>query len=323
MNHAWFSVRTRRGSPSAIGVLTLGASTEEALIRACNASRLAVPPVGSVSLIDLLGIDRGLAIRWAQTSLDITPHGSPAVVDGIRRGLIAHGFEDLGSGLDPMLAFSEASGPLEASWLEALTRVRGEWGTRLLLAQRHAWDCWPSFPDTASDAWKRTRQRLFDPPTVAVVGPANVGKSTLVNALAGRVVSVTSDEAGTTRDAVGAVANVDGIEVRLLDVAGLRDEMEPSERAALALANKAVARADLVLRCGDGTLPPPMIDDSLCSIAVGLRRDLGPPRGVCDLELSLVGQERGPSIRRIGQAIRRALVPDGALDTSVRWVFWD
>ena len=81
---------------------------------------------------------------------------------------------------------------------------------------------------------------------MVVAGAPNVGKSSLVNALAGFQRSVVSEIAGTTRDVVSVQLAFDGWPVELTDTAGLR-EAEGLEAEGVARANRALAEADLVL----------------------------------------------------------------------------
>ena len=94
-------------------------------------------------------------------------------------------------------------------------------------------------------------RHLVEPWKVVVAGPPNVGKSSLVNALAGYQRSVVSEVAGTTRDAVGVRLAFDGWPVELIDTAGLR-ESEGLEAEGIAIAESAAAEADLVLWVMDG-----------------------------------------------------------------------
>ncbi len=64
------------------------------------------------------------------------------------------------------------------------------------------------FKNPASEARDRVLRRLIDPPLVVAIGPPNIGKSSLLNALAGRSVALVADEAGTTRDHVGGDAGI-------------------------------------------------------------------------------------------------------------------
>lgn len=80
---------------------------------------------------------------------------------------------------------------------------------------------------------------------VAIVGPPNVGKSTLLNALAGRDAAITSEYAGTTRDVIEVRMDLSGLPVTLLDTAGLRDTDDHVEGIGIALARKRAEAADM------------------------------------------------------------------------------
>ncbi|MCY4258881.1 MAG: 50S ribosome-binding GTPase, partial [Rhodobacteraceae bacterium] len=73
-------------------------------------------------------------------------------------------------------------------------------------------------------------ERLRSGFEIAVVGPPNIGKSTLVNYIAGREAAITSTMAGTTRDVLEIHLDLRGIPVCLLDMAGLRDTTDPVEK---------------------------------------------------------------------------------------------
>ncbi len=87
---------------------------------------------------------------------------------------------------------------------------------------------------------------------VALLGPVNAGKSTALNALAGRPAAIVSDEAGTTRDIVEVRLDIDGIAVILQDTAGIRDEAGHVESIGIARAKQAASEADLVIIIADG-----------------------------------------------------------------------
>lgn len=89
-------------------------------------------------------------------------------------------------------------------------------------------------------------RHLVVPWKVVIAGPPNVGKSSLVNALAGYQRAVVSDVAGTTRDAVGVRVAFDGWPVELIDTAGLR-EVEGLEAEGIELTVREMAGADLVV----------------------------------------------------------------------------
>ena len=80
---------------------------------------------------------------------------------------------------------------------------------------------------------------------VAIVGPPNVGKSTLLNALAGRDAAITSEVAGTTRDVIEVRMELAGLPVTLLDTAGLRKTDDTVEKIGVARALERAKAADL------------------------------------------------------------------------------
>jgi tRNA modification GTPase len=81
----------------------------------------------------------------------------------------------------------------------------------------------------------------------AIVGPPNVGKSSLINALAGRDLAIVSPQAGTTRDVLEARVELAGVPVTLLDTAGLRQATDAIELEGIRRARLRMAEADLVL----------------------------------------------------------------------------
>ncbi len=82
---------------------------------------------------------------------------------------------------------------------------------------------------------------------VAIVGAPNVGKSSLLNALAGREAAIVFDEPGTTRDIIEVALDLDGFPFVLHDTAGLRDTPSPVEREGIRRALSAAADADVVV----------------------------------------------------------------------------
>lgn len=94
-------------------------------------------------------------------------------------------------------------------------------------------------------------QRIRDGLTVAVIGPPNVGKSSLINALARADVALVSDVPGTTRDVISVRLELGGLLVTVLDTAGLRETDDPVERMGVARARQRAAAADLRLFVSD------------------------------------------------------------------------
>lgn len=91
----------------------------------------------------------------------------------------------------------------------------------------------------------RIAERIRTGFEVAIVGPPNAGKSTLLNALAGREAALTSEIAGTTRDVIEVRMDLGGLPVTLLDTAGLRDTGDVVEGMGIALARRRAEAADL------------------------------------------------------------------------------
>jgi tRNA modification GTPase len=95
-------------------------------------------------------------------------------------------------------------------------------------------------------------QRLREGFTVVIAGPPNVGKSTLMNALAGRDVAITSPIPGTTRDLIEVFLDLRGYPVILVDTAGIRESQDPIEQEGVARARRRAESADLTLWLSDG-----------------------------------------------------------------------
>ena len=92
---------------------------------------------------------------------------------------------------------------------------------------------------------------------VAIVGPPNAGKSTLLNALADDDRAIVSDQPGTTRDTIEETCTIDGILCRFIDTAGLRHSADPIEAAGIERSRRAAHEADLLLYVADATCTEP------------------------------------------------------------------
>lgn len=335
-----WSLATRPGVPGGVAIFELLAADADDLERAMTLAGLAAAPVGRCVLCDLLGVDRGIVARWDERSASLMPHGGPAVVAAIAGRLTELGFEPLptGPGLseaDCVALFPEARSTVEARALEALGRAASPRAVDLLLAQHERWrlaERDPALrPDRACDA---IRRRLLDPPTVAAVGLANIGKSSLLNALAGRGVAGVADRVGTTRDFVGASIELDGLAVRWIDTPGLCATDAPraheADHAAADLTRALLARADLIVLCFDasaggvggvergevGRAAP-----GVPTLEAALRADrAGEKSAAGSLSVSAL---RGEGLDRFARAVRSVLMPDEALDDPRAWRFWE
>jgi tRNA modification GTPase len=90
-------------------------------------------------------------------------------------------------------------------------------------------------------------ERMRDGLVVAITGPPNVGKSTLMNVLARREVAIVSPQAGTTRDVIEVQLDLQGFPVTVIDTAGIRESDDPIEQEGVRRARARAAEADLVL----------------------------------------------------------------------------
>ncbi len=96
-------------------------------------------------------------------------------------------------------------------------------------------------------------ERLREGLVVAIAGPPNAGKSTLLNRIARREAAIVSPYAGTTRDVIEVHLDLDGWPVTLLDTAGIRNTDDPVELEGVRRARERAAGADLVLWVVDGS----------------------------------------------------------------------
>jgi tRNA modification GTPase len=131
-------------------------------------------------------------------------------------------------------------------------------------------------------------QRLREGFTVVIAGPPNVGKSTLMNALAGRDLAITSPIPGTTRDLIEVFLDLRGYPVILVDTAGIRESHDPIEQEGVARARRRAKSADLTLWLNDGDDPAPTMGSE--TLAVRTKIDLGEAHatapGPADLAIS-------------------------------------
>lgn len=153
-------------------------------------------------------------------------------------------------------------------------------------------------------------ERLRAGVTVAVIGPPNVGKSTLVNLLARRDVAIVTPLPGTTRDVIEVQLDLGGVPVTLLDTAGLRETADPIEAEGIARARARAAQADLRLYVVEAGAAPehlPEADDF--TLVVQNKADLAP--ATPGLAISCSTGMGVPAMLGILQDRARALVATG------------
>ena len=123
----------------------------------------------------------------------------------------------------------------------------------------------------------RLATRLRQGCVVAIVGAPNVGKSSLINLLAGREVAIVTDLPGTTRDPIEVELELDRLPVTLVDTAGLRDAHDPIEREGIRRARERSEAADLVVELFDAREPFSERRGSEQRLMVANKADLATP----------------------------------------------
>lgn len=320
--NATYAVRTPPGAGAIAAIDLLGD-----LPAAFAALGVAPVAIGHVRLRDLCAVDMGVVARWDERRCTLMPHGGVAVVRALCAALDARGVTRAEPA--PLDAFPEAADEAEALALRALATAESPRAVDLLLDQPRRWRAWRGQPpESALRENARALSRLLRAPIVAAIGPTNIGKSTLLNALARREVSIAHDAPGVTRDHVGASLVVDGLTVRWLDTPGLRvaGDADDLERESIARALSAAGAADLLVLCADAgtdwpapgaTLPQTL--SAVPTLRVALRADLGVKPGA-DVA---VAAAKGVGLDDLAAAVRGALVPDAALADPAPWLFDD
>ena len=144
-------------------------------------------------------------------------------------------------------------------------------------------------------------QLLRDGIHIVLTGQPNVGKSSLLNALAGTERAIVTEIPGTTRDLIRETINLRGVPLHVIDTAGLREPRDPVEKIGIERTWQAVAAADLVLWVSDLTRPETCVPDP----ALGVRTTAGVPQLHVLNKVDLAGLE--PSVRTMGGMVEVAL----------------
>lgn len=290
------------------------------------------PALYSVRLGHLFGIDEGVVVRWDTDSITLMPHGGIAILRAISRALTEQGVPHRDH-VDAGVMFPEAESDIEAWMLLALSRAASPLAVDLLLDQPHRWAALGinRLEDSAGlgDVADGERlSRLIEPPVVVAVGRANVGKSTLINALAGEHVAIVADVAGTTRDHVGVLVDLGGLVVRWIDTPGVDERIAGGEE--IEIATRVVSRADLIMHCIDSQDDDGVLDARLKSVTdpgaarvrVGTRADLG--SHLCDTDVAVSIRAGDLSqIETLVDLIKASLVPSTVLADPRPWRFWE
>ncbi len=297
-------------------------------------------------------IDTGMVMRATESCVQLMPHGGPRVMQRLLEALTHAGAEPCAVesvGHDELSIicdlWPESKSIDEALMLECLSIAQSPLATSLLLEQPARWAAYrkQSVDDRESLESMKARammlNRLVHPPRIVLVGPPNVGKSTLLNALMGRETAITSASAGTTRDYVGAQLDLGGLAVWWFDTAGKRATDDAIEAEAIRLTDHLITHADLLIEatspdsCPRGRDNSDMLSQRIPDLRIQLKADLA--NDDCDddehspIDVHVCAQhddENNTNVESVGlelltTTIREYLVPQHALDHPGPWLF--
>ena len=197
------------------------------------------------SVIDLINSRTEMSLAFAQSQ---------------REGVLSARLSEITSGLRHVLALIEAfidfpEDDLDTASLERIDHLSA--GARAQIA---------GLLDSYSHG-----KVIRDGISVLLAGKPNVGKSSLLNALALEQRAIVSHLPGTTRDIIEEIIDIDGLPVRVIDSAGIRDSHDEIEQEGIRRSLEKLAQADLVLFILDGSSPMDSQDRDLLSAITGKR----------------------------------------------------
>ena len=221
------------------------------------------------------GEEELVVCRTGDDEIEIHCHGGEAAVSRILSDL-----EKLGiSIVDASDYLKMVTDVWEADYVQAISRARTFRTASLLLQQREIgleiWreleksletNYWRTLDEQARSShrkmiqqmrqWAEFGRHLGTPWHVVIGGPANVGKSSLINILLGYERAIVVDQPGTTRDVVSAETALQGWPVLLSDTAGLRETGDHLESIGIELASRTMQKADLQILLLDRSISP-------------------------------------------------------------------
>lgn len=298
--NARFTVLTAAASGAVAAIRVSGLNTSQVFER----FGVAPVPAGCCAVRTVLGLDDALVACLTDGVL-IMPHGGRAVVRGLVEALQGMGFQEGGE------VVARPGDVLTDAMLErALAAAASPLAIDLLLDQPRRWAAWDG---SSSPADAKALGRLLWPPTVVAVGAPNIGKSSLLNRVAGVGVALAFDRPGTTRDTVGVLVELAGLVVRWVDTPGV----EGTGSHAAGVVRAACEQADLVLSCTDHHGGGAVGLEHAVVVGVRLRCDRGG-----DGPGLAVSAKNGTGIDALIASIRQRLVPDAAMEDPRPWAFW-
>ena len=290
------------------------------------------PLTGEVAWRRFGSIDDGVIARTSNQHALLMPHGGTRIRELLDDRLAELGARTPSAHESAHAAWPEAADRIECAMLNTLAHAASPLAVDLLSVQPARWrlhtkpDFTAATVSLPSPRDLRLR-RLITPARVVVTGPTNAGKSTLLNALAGRAVAIAHHTPGTTRDAVAARIDLAGLVVDWFDTPGVRPDMDPIERAAAELAARALACADMVIELTAPGLGWHAIAGATTALRMRVlnqsdRADARtcPERNSADLAISA---HTGAAMDELVARVRDALVPPADMADSTPWRFMD
>ena len=301
--------------PGAIGLLHLAGDVGRVLDRL----QANCPEVGGTTLTEVGGIDEAVIARTSVDSCLVMPHGGPRIRQLLSKALTHIGVDlQTHDSVSLRGAWPEARTQIEANILAALAMTESPRAIPLLLAQL-ARDHTNQQGPIADAERSRALNRLLTPPLIGIAGSPNVGKSTLLNALAGHEVAIAADRAGTTRDAVVSRVLIDGVACEAVDLPGRRDSEDEIEQRAIRLSDQFITNADLLILVVEHPeeSPPPLSREPDLMVLNKIDQ--------LDCTKTFTGPKvsalAGEGIAELAIAIRERLIPDRYLVPDEPWVF--
>ena len=343
MSTARVAVLTPAGR-GAIASLVVDGSIEQVdwdrLFSAANQRPLAEQAVGRICLghwgdgQDGLPTEQIVVCRIGFERIELHCHGGSAAVDRILQdladvGVIRCEWTELietkdGTGGKPARRFEiEVAKGLAAAttWRTAevlLDQQAGVLGQALHRLETVGWGQGEQAEAMLGELleWSELGRQLEKPPTVALVGAPNVGKSSLLNALLGFGRAIVWDEPGTTRDVISGHTALEGWPLRLVDTAGLRETDDEIEAVGVEYARRELDAADLVVLVVDGPQGVDedsrrLMDELSDALVVANKSDLGDvAEGELPGDALMVSALTGAGIDRLAAVIAERLVPE-------------
>jgi len=171
---------------------------------------------------------------------------------------------------------------------------------------------------------KRRGERLRDGISVAILGPPNVGKSSLLNALAGRPAAIVAAKAGTTRDVIEVQLDLAGYPVTVADTAGLRDTQDEIESEGVRRAKARAGEADIKILMVDASDYQPIAveltnladDDAVFAINKCDLLDHQPKAMLCGRPTFAISARTGAGLDSLLAALTEAVIERAGLNES-------